>query len=73
MPLLPTPYSPEYPSLHTVLAGVAQEVLLAYFGSDNTPFLVGTDSIQYKVRWYPNVAAAVQQLANSRYDNTDQF
>jgi hypothetical protein len=64
-PLIATPAFPEYTSGHSSASGAAAAVLAAYFGED-TPFSLETQADPSWVRFYPNFAAAMAEVADAR-------
>ena len=66
LPLLNTPPFPEYVSGHSAFSSAAATVLAAFYGSDNVPFTVGSDSVPGVLRSYQSFAAAAEEIALSR-------
>jgi hypothetical protein len=64
-PLVVTPAHPEYTSGHSSNYGAAATVLAAYFGED-TPFILESQADPTWVRFYPNFAAAIDEVADAR-------
>jgi membrane-associated phospholipid phosphatase len=65
-PLLTTPSFPEYVSGHSAFSAAAATVLARFFGADNVPFTVGSDSVSGVMRSYASFAAAAEEIGMSR-------
>ena len=65
-PLLPTPAHPEYVSGHSAFSGAAAEVLRRWFGRDDLPFDVESDTVPDVRRHFPTLTAAAREIGMSR-------
>ncbi len=65
-PFLLTPSHPEYPSAHSVFSGAAAEVLAKFFGADDIPFKIGSDSMPDVKRSYTSFSSCAQEISRSR-------
>ena len=65
MPLLFTPFFPEYPSGHSTFSAAGATVLADRFGED-TPFTVGTDAMPGVTRSFANFSSALEEIKDAR-------
>ena len=65
-PLLTTPPFPEYVSAHSTFSGAAATVLALFFGQDEIPFQIGSDSVPGLVRAYRSLSGAASEIGHSR-------
>src|SRR3954451_13117603 len=61
-----TPPFPSYVSGHSGHSAAAAAVLAAYFGTDDVPFTLSTDSLPGVTRSYESFSEAVQEVSDSR-------
>jgi len=64
-PLIVTPGFPEYPSGHSCVSGAAGRILTHYFG-DQTPVVVGSNTLPGVTRQFPNRTAALEEVKSAR-------
>ncbi|MFM1768947.1 MAG: hypothetical protein RJA22_1476 [Verrucomicrobiota bacterium] len=65
-PLLPTPPFPDYVSGHSTFSGAAATILALFFGTDDLPFVIGSDGLPGVTRSFANFSAAAAEAMDSR-------
>lgn len=65
-PLLEEPPHPEYVSGHSAFSGAGAQILTLYFGTDDLPFSLASESLVGRPRVYENPWAAAREAGRSR-------
>lgn len=61
-----TPPFPDYVSGHSTFSAAASTVLAMFFGTDNVPFMTGSDALPGVIRHFTGFSAAASEAAVSR-------